>query len=67
MNESTFLEYALDASAHTDGPFTFNCPICGGYAIGIRKQELGTLVATCNGCGSATREKDLTTTLKKGA
>ena len=62
-----FLDKALSVSKRTDGPFDFTCPVCGGYAIGTRKQDLGTLVATCNGCGSAIREKNLTNTMKKGA
>lgn len=62
-----FLQTALLASKQADGPFTFTCPVCGGYAIGTRKQDLGTLVATCNGCRSVVREKNLTSTLNKGA
>ena len=62
-----FLQTAILISKGEDGPFTFTCPVCGGYAIGTRKQDQGTLVATCNGCGSVVREKNLTNTLKKGA
>ena len=62
-----FLQTAILISKGEDGPFTFTCPVCGGYAIGTRKQDQGTLVATCNGCGSVVREKDLTNTLNKGA
>lgn len=62
-----FLQTALLASKQADGPFTFTCPVCGGYAIGTRKQDLGTLVATCNGCRSVVREKNLTNTWNKGA
>lgn len=62
-----FLQSAFFASRQEDGSFTFTCPVCGGYAIGTRKQDLGTLVATCNGCGSVVREKNLTNTLDKGA
>lgn len=62
-----FLQTALLASKQADGPFTFTCPVCGSYAIGTRKQDLSTLVATCNGCRSVVREKNLTNTLDKGA
>lgn len=62
-----FLQTALLTSKRANGPFTFTCPVCGGYAIGTRKQDLGTLVATCNGCRSVVREKNLANTLYKGA
>lgn len=50
--ERIFLRQAITASGGKDGSFDFDCPICGGYAIGnLKLQPCERIQASCNACG----------------
>ncbi|MDR1130861.1 MAG: hypothetical protein LBL15_00385 [Oscillospiraceae bacterium] len=62
-SEAVFLRSAVSASGGRDGNFSFTCPSCGGYCIGVRKSRFDLIIAHCSGCGLHVREK----TIEKGA
>lgn len=50
--EHIFLRQAIAASGGRDGNFDFDCPLCGGYAIGnLKLQPCKRIQASCNSCG----------------
>lgn len=58
--KAVFLIAALEASNGKDGNFEFSCPLCGGYAIGVRQSWFDSYRASCACCGfSARGELDL--------
>lgn len=56
--EKEFLQYAIAISDGKIGNFEFDCPFCGGYAIGNRKIEPENHIqASCNTCKLYVRSK----------
>lgn len=56
--EHIFLRQAITAAGGRDGNFDFDCPICGGYAIGnLKLQPCERIQASCNSCGIYVRSQ----------
>ena len=55
--KSIFIESAKEASDGKDGNLEFTCPLCGGYAIGVRKSYFGSILASCSCCFFQARGK----------
>ena len=59
MNENAkkalFLDGAIKAADGRDGNFEFTCPLCNGYAIGIRQSWFGSVLVSCVCCGFVAR------------
>ena len=53
--KAAFLNAALEATDGKDGNFEFACPLCNGYAIGVRKSWFGSYIASCVCCHFAAR------------
>ncbi len=53
--KSTFLKEAAASAKGVDGNFEFTCPLCKGYAIGVRQSWFGSYRANCVCCGFTAR------------
>ena len=53
--KALFLSAALTAADGKDGNFEFACPLCNGYAIGVRQSWFGSYRASCACCGFTAR------------
>jgi predicted RNA-binding Zn-ribbon protein involved in translation (DUF1610 family) len=53
--KAVFLDSATAASGGRYGNLEFSCPLCGGYAIGVRKSWFGSILASCSRCGYTAR------------
>ena len=50
-----FVSSAIEATNGNDGNFEFTCPLCEGYAIGVRKSWFGSVIASCTRCKYSAR------------
>ncbi len=51
-----FLKKALDICSEKGKNYSFECPLCSGFAIGIKSCMNGHIMASCSKCGIHIRQ-----------
>ena len=55
-NVKLFLEKACEICIEKGKNYEFECPICNGYAIGMKSRINGHIMASCSECGMRIRQ-----------